>query len=249
MTSPRRAIGPAGPSTVKVVAAVLALLVLVGGGAWYALGRTGDAGTAGSQPSQSPTPSAPSEAATAPASAPATASATPDTSAARQALQTCRTKVGTQQAVVDEASTGIDHWRRHVQAQTDLFDGRISEEQMKAEFKATKTAGPDDVRRYEAAVAANAAQGAGCETVSGAPAELAGQLEACTRRSDGLGAGLGQADTTMGDWKSHLAAMQRSSTSHVPHAQDIWLEAWKAAPPNLNAWAETQRAIAGAPAC
>lgn len=168
---------------------------------------------------------------------------------AQQALENCRAQVDALQTVIDAASVGIEHWRRHVQAQTDLFDGRINETRMRAEFSETKLAGPEDVRRYDAAVAANNADVGACEPPQAGPADLTTQFGACRRRFDALEGGLGQADTTMDDWRNHLAAMQRSATGQVPHAQDVWLETWRKAPPNLQAWSATQRTIAAAPTC
>ena len=45
----------------------------------------------------------------------------------------------------------------------------------------------------------------------------------------------------MGDWKSHLADMQRSREVHVDNAQQVWLEAYRAAPPNINAYEKALR--------
>ena len=47
---------------------------------------------------------------------------------------------------------------------------------------------------------------------------------------------LAAAADAMGDWKRHLADMQRSREVHVADAQQIWLKAYRAAPTNLNAY-------------
>lgn len=261
MTAPRRAIRPDGPSAKVVVAVVIAALVALGGGAAWLLSSTRGGSSAGSGPGSAqsadsapqqpgdPTSIPPAGSTATSAHVESSASAASTTGTGQQALENCRAQIGKVQTVIDAASVGIDHWRRHVQAQTDRFDGRIDETRMRAEFAETKLAGPEDVRRYDAAIAANTADAGGCQPPQAAPAELAGQLEACRRRFEVLKGGLGQADTTMNDWKTHLADMQRSASGQVPHAQDVWLEAWRKAPPNLQAWAATQRSIASAPAC
>lgn len=257
MTSPRRAIERDRPSAKVVVAVVIAVLVTLGGGAAWLLGPSRGGSSAGPGPETAQTAASATQspgASATPAGSTSTptdagSSATSGSVTGQQALENCRAQIGKVQTVVDAASSGIDHWRRHVQAQTDRFEGRIDEARMRAEFAETKLAGPEDVRRYDAAVAANTGDAGGCQPPQAAPAEIAGQLEACRRRFEVLEGGLGQADTTMNDWKTHLADMQRSASSHVPHAQDVWLEAWRKAPPNLQAWAATQQSIADAPAC
>jgi hypothetical protein len=52
----------------------------------------------------------------------------------------------------------------------------------------------------------------------------------------------------MGDWKQHLADMQRSREVHLENAQRIWIEAYKAAPPNINAYKKAVREFK-APSC
>jgi hypothetical protein len=52
----------------------------------------------------------------------------------------------------------------------------------------------------------------------------------------------------MGDWKQHLADMQRSAVEHNNDAQEIWIEAYKAAPPNINAYNKAVREFK-APKC
>lgn len=264
MTAPRRAIKPEGPSTRVVVALIIAGLVALGGGAAWLLSsaRSGSTASPGPGSTQSagrttqPTgdrasnvPSGNTEPSGANPSTGAASSAPSDPGTARQALENCRARVGRVQTVIDAASVGIDHWRRHVQAQTDQFEGRIDETRMRAEFSETKLAGPEDVRRYDAAVATNTGGASACVPPQAAPADLAAQLDACRRRDEVLGAGLKQADITMNDWKKHLADMRRSAAGEVPHAQDVWLETWRKAPPNLEAWAGTQRSIGAAPAC
>ena len=47
---------------------------------------------------------------------------------------------------------------------------------------------------------------------------------------------LAAADDVMRDWRNHLADMQRSRETHVKNAQGVWIRAYRAAPPNINAY-------------
>jgi hypothetical protein len=53
----------------------------------------------------------------------------------------------------------------------------------------------------------------------------------------------------MGDWKQHLADMQRSRTVHVSDAQRVWLNAYKAAPRNIKPYEKAVRKFQKAPKC
>ena len=57
------------------------------------------------------------------------------------------------------------------------------------------------------------------------------------------------AAAAMGDWKQHLADMQRSREVHVEDAHQVWIEAYKAAPPNINAYDRAAERFKKAPKC
>ena len=57
------------------------------------------------------------------------------------------------------------------------------------------------------------------------------------------------AAAAMGDWKRHLADMQRSAVQHNRDAQQIWINTYKAAPPHINAYEKAAEAFKKAPKC
>jgi hypothetical protein len=151
-------------------------------------------------------------------------------------------------AVIREARTGVGHWSQHVKAQSDANAGIVTVPEMDAIFKRTRLAGPGDVQRYGAAVSAYHAQTATCSTVSGAPATVGDKLTTCSDREKAQGPVLTAAADAMADWKSHLAKMQLSKMGHVANPQGVWIQAWRAAPPHINAFKKAFREF-HAPPC
>jgi hypothetical protein len=155
--------------------------------------------------------------------------------AAAQRLAACQRSVRAADRVMREAKVGIGHWREHVQAQTDMFAGKITGEEMGAIFTRTRLAGPADVQRYSDAVQSQARAKATCGPVEGSPAEISSALTRCQKRADAQKPVLAAAEDGMGDWSGHLSDMA-SRQQYRHNAQFHWLQTWRAAPPHLNAW-------------
>ncbi|MET0694849.1 MAG: hypothetical protein ABWX96_19660 [Propionibacteriaceae bacterium] len=151
-------------------------------------------------------------------------------------LKGCRDKVEAADDVLAAAEVGLGHWSEHVQAQTDANAGKISMDKMDAIFKRTRLAGPDDVSAYSDAKKDYGDESGSCDPVTGASAKIADSLSACNKRAEAQQPVLDAAADGMADWKSHLAAMQRSRMGHVHDAQGVWIKAWKAAPPHIEAY-------------
>ncbi len=247
MAKARRAAKPNSARVLVPVIAGLALLAGAGVAAWQlwpeasttsaqpqssvittpAQGSTPMAATPSETPSQTPTPS-PTQSAT----------PNPDVVKAQQALESCRAKVAAADEVIKEAKTGVGHWAKHVDAQRQADLGNYTPEQMKAQFKATRVLGPEDQKRYHAAVDNYRSQDGDCGTVAKAPAEIAASLDKCHRRSVEQRPVMDAGDKGMADWASHLADMQRNKVQHLSNAQSIWVRAYRAAPTNINGFKE-----------
>lgn len=182
-----------------------------------------------------------------PASAPTASNKT--SAQAREALQRCRTAVRARDTVLAAARTGVGHWSEHVEAQTAKNAGDISAKKMSAIFSRTRQAGPGDVGRYQQAVKQEDQQSASCAAPPGATAAVKATMARCDERSRAQRPALRAAKDAMEDWKSHLAAMQRSRSGHVHDAQQVWLRAWRAAPPHINEFRSTTSALQDAPGC
>lgn len=156
--------------------------------------------------------------------------------AAASALKACQGKVAAADGVLAAAKTGVTHWAAHVQAQTDRSNGKISVGNMKGRFAKTRSAGPEDQRRYSSALANYRNTKIPCDPVKGAAPAVATRLDQCLARSKAQQPLMKAGASGMADWQHHLASMKRSSKEYVPNAKKIWLDAWRAAPKNINAY-------------
>jgi hypothetical protein len=234
----------AQPRTSRVVVPMVAALALLVGGGILVWKLGPHTPTAGPQPTPSvlasqqtavPTKSSSPSPKPSPSTTPTKATPT-TTSAARKALTACQAKVRAADAVITEAKIGVGHWARHVQAQTDYNAHKLTNAQMKAEFKVTRLAGPADQSRYAAALTTYQSDDAACKTVKGAPAKITKPLGKCVDRNEVQTPVLRAAADGMADWASHLAAMRRSASGHVHDAQGVWIKTWRAAPPHIAAF-------------
>ena len=141
------------------------------------------------------------------------------------------------------------HWEAHVGAEREAAEGTISVAKRQQIFNETRLQGPGDQKRYAAARRDyDRVRDASCSKTKGADDKVAETMADCRKRASAQGPVLAAADDAMGDWKSHLADMQRSREVHVANAQQVWLAAYRAAPTNLKAY-ERARKDFDAPRC
>jgi hypothetical protein len=200
-------------------------------------------------PETTPTPTAtPSAAAS--SSATPEPTATPASSAAVRAMNACRDRVKAADEVLDQARTGVQHWEAHVDAERKAEAGAISISERQRIFKETREKGPDDQNRYADALREyDDVKKATCGKTDGADAKTAATMAKCQKRTDAQAPVLKTAAAAMGDWKQHLADMQRSRVQHNSDAQQVWINAYKAAPPNINAYEKAAKKLKKAPKC
>ena len=163
-------------------------------------------------------------------------SAAPTSSAALKALDACRSRVQAADEVLSEARTGVRHWAAHVDAERRAAEGDITVADRQRIFKETRLQGPGDQKRYADALRAyDKVEDASCGKHKGADAKTAATLAKCQQRARAQAPVMRTGAAAMDDWKQHLADMQRSREVHVADAQQVWIEAYRAAPPNINA--------------
>ena len=246
----------AKPRRSRALIGLIVVALLAGGvlaalrfwpGSLTAIGPTPDPAGASTSVAAEPSELDPTTAAPSPtrsASARPTPTVKPASEQAVRAMKACQQRVQAADEVLAQAKTGIDHWSTHVGAQRDADKGEISPEKQKSIFKATRLKGSADQKRYaEAQRAYDRVRNASCGKAAGADAKVAAALASCQERARAQGAVMKAAAGAMGDWKSHLAAMQRSREFHVDNAQQVWLDAYRAAPKNLNAYARAVQAF------
>lgn len=173
--------------------------------------------------------------------------------AARDAVSACAARLTAGDAFVERAGIGIGHWAEHVQARTDMLAGTIGQEDMRAIWKRTRLAGPDDVAQATAALEAYEAMPActGPDPVESAPSTITEQAAACQERETAMTAAVAASAAGLQDWANHLNAMAGHADGDMTAAaaQDLWVAAWEAAPVNIGAYDDARAALAAAPAC
>jgi hypothetical protein len=183
-------------------------------------------------------------------SATPTPTATPASPAAVSAMNACRERVHAADDVLKQARTGVQHWEAHVDAEREAAKGSISIADRQRIFKETRLQGPGDQKRYADALRAYKKVGdASCGKRKAADAKVAASLAKCQQRARAQSPVLRTAADAMDDWKQHLADMQRSRKVHVDNALQVWIEAYRSAPPNINAYEKAARAFKKAPRC
>jgi len=227
----------ARPARVIIPLAVAAALLV--GGSFAAVKFWPNETTAGPQ-AQSSTTTPESQAPSTAVSSPSPSVTTdPATAEAQAALEACQAKVQAADQVISQGKTGVEHWAGHIQAQRDGDAGKISTEEMKAQFKATRLKGPEDLKRYSDALSAYKDLDGSCDEVEGADSAVATALADCNTRSKAQEPLMSATDKAMGDWKAHLTFMQRNKLHQAgspSQALQTWLNQYNAAPKNLNAF-------------
>ena len=230
----------ARPARVIIPLAVAAaLLVVLVGGAFAAVKFWPDPTTAGPQ-AESSTTTMESQAPTTAESSPSPAVPTdPASAAAVKAFEACQAKVQAADEVIKQGKTGVDHWAGHVQAQKDGNAGKITTEEMKARFKATRLKGPGDLERYNDALSAYKDLDGSCGEQEGADSAMAAELAECNTRSKAQKPLMSATDAAMDDWKGHLTFMQRNAVHQAgspSQALQTWLDQYNAAPKHISAF-------------
>jgi hypothetical protein len=239
----------ARPARVIIPLAVAAALLV--GGSFAAVKFWPDATTAGPQ-AESSTTTVESQAPSTAVSSPSPSVTTdPASAAAQKAFEACQAKVQAADEVIKQGKTGVEHWAGHIQAQKDGNAGKITPEEMKARFKATRLKGPGDLERYNDALSAYKDLDGSCGEQEAADSVVAAALADCNTRSKAQKPLMSATDAAMDDWKGHLTFMQRNALHQAgtpSEALQTWLDQYNAAPKNLNAFKKATDSFE-APSC
>jgi hypothetical protein len=236
---------------VRLIIPLVVAAALLAGGSFAAWKLWPDATTAGPQ-AESSTTAAESQAPSTAVSSPSPSESTsPASAAAQEALEACKAKVRAADEVIKQGTTGVEHWAGHVQAQRDGSAGKLSPEQMKARFKATRLKGPADLKRYDDARSAYQDLEGSCEEVQESDSVVAAALADCDERSKAQKPLMTATNAAMKDWRAHLTFMQRNALHQAgtpSQALATWLKQYTAAPKNINAFKKADKNF-DAPKC
>jgi hypothetical protein len=115
-------------------------------------------------------------------------------------------------------------------------------------FDRTMVAGHHDEEHYTGAVKAYQDQQGRCDPTSESDSGRKAHLAQCAERERAQQPVLNVAEHGMEDWTKHLADMRRSKKGQIHNPQKKWLQTWRAAPKNINAYDEAAERFA-APTC
>jgi hypothetical protein len=236
---------------VRLIIPLAVAVALVAGGLFAAWKLWPDATTAGPQ-AQSSTTAAESPASSTAVSSPSPSETTsPASAAAEEALAACQTRVRAADDVLKQGKIGVENWTEHVQAQKDYNADKATTDEMKARFKKTRLRGPNDLKRYNEALATYKDLDGSCVKVEGADSEVAASLATCQKRSKAQEPVLQATAAGMKDWKAHQQFMQRNALHQAGSpsaALATWLKQYNAAPKNINAFKKADKNF-DAPEC
>ncbi len=246
------------------------ILVLAVGSTIYALRSQDDGSATASAPASSSGPSSSGPSSSGPSSSTdeqsASESSTPsptetgtpgETGQPTSSTSTgCRAQVAGADAVVEAARVGIDHLETHTGAHQAWVEGRISEEQKSALYKATRLAGPADVARF--AAAQKAAQKTAQKTAQRTTRRATAGTQACTppqracaERMETLSAAMTSGRSGMAVWEEHLANMADFAAGKFDsdRAQALWDRTRAEAQKVIASWDKADQAVRQAPRC
>jgi hypothetical protein len=236
---------------VRVIIPLAVAAALLVGGSFAAWKFWPEATTAGPQAesSNTTTEQVPSTAESSPSPS-LTPSAAAD-AASKKALEACQARVRAADDVVKQGKIGVLNWAEHIQAQKDNLAGKATVDQMRARFKKTRLKGPDDLKRYNDALASYKDLEGSCGKVKGADAVVAAALAKCGKRSNAQEPLMKATAAGMKDWQVHQKFMQRNALHREgspSEAQATWLKQYRAAPKNINAFKKADKNF-DAPRC
>jgi hypothetical protein len=235
-----------------IIPLAVAAALLVGGSfaAWKFWPETTTAGPQAESSATAVESQAPSTAESSPSPS-ETPTADAASAAATKALEACQARVRAADDVLKQGKIGVLHWAGHVQAQKDNLAGKATVDQMRARFKKTRLKGPDDLKRYNVALASYKDLEGSCGKVKGADEVVAAALAKCGKRSKAQEPLMKVTAAGMKDWQGHQKFMQRNALHREgspSEAQATWLKQYRAAPENINAFKKADKNF-DAPRC
>ena len=171
-------------------------------------------------------------------------------SARPPSIRACAEELSLASTVVHAAARGVSDWSGHVQARTDMLQGRISVTAMEAIWKRTRLAGPADQSRFQAARKRYQST-SHCRGLRDASTSNADLAAGCASRAQVAATAVSAAELAMRDWQSHLGNMVMHADGRMNSvvAQRKWVAAWRHAPRHIAAYRSARLALDKATPC
>ena len=175
------------------------------------------------------------------------AAAHPDTAdtAFRRALASCRQASTTQARDLKAAQASLDRWKTHIRAMNQLVAGKITPEQAKAFWTASRTGAAQEVARFEAVDKQTRGVSTECSAPPGLDDHSAHltQLAACRQAADAQEAELNSGRTAITTWRHHIRDMELLRAGKISPFVGLmrWNKNWKKGDAELQHYREMRK--------
>jgi hypothetical protein len=162
----------------------------------------------------------------------------------------CQKQESTGTALVAAQGEAATHWGEHVAAQQDLDARKITGEQAKARWAASKVFGPADVANAAAAAKAHQDAGTGCGDPPPSPDPTRqAQAVACSGWVTEQARVIERGEVVVNQWAAHLDMMGRKGEMDTGRYLGMWREMVDGAVIPLAAFEDAEGALGAASAC
>jgi hypothetical protein len=176
-----------------------------------------------------------------------------DDAAFRRALASCRTASTMQARDLAAAKASLDRWSTHIRAMNLLAAGKISLDQAKAFWTASRTGAAQEVARFEAVDR----RSQGVSTECSVPPDMhdhsdqVAQLAACRQAADAQQAELSSSRTAIATWRRHIRDMELLRAGKISPFVGLmrWNKNWKKGDAQLQHYREMRKAAMGMTPC
>jgi hypothetical protein len=163
----------------------------------------------------------------------------------RRALTSCRNAVATQARDLKAAQASLDRWSTHIRAMNQLVAGKITPEQAKVFWTASRTGAAQEVARFEAVDKRSRAVSTRCSSPPGM-ADHATHLEhlaACRQAANAREAELSSGRTAIATWRTHIRDMELLRAGKISPFVGLmrWNKNWKKGDAELQDYREMRK--------
>jgi hypothetical protein len=170
----------------------------------------------------------------------------------RRALASCRSASTTQARDLQAAQASLDRWSTHIRAMNQLVAGKITPEQAKVFWTASRTGAAQEVARFEAVDKRSRGVSTRCSAPPGMADHAAHlqHLAACRQAADARAAELNSGRTAIATWRRHIRDMELLRAGKISPVVGLmrWNKNWKKGDAELQHYREMRKtAVSMAP--
>jgi hypothetical protein len=171
----------------------------------------------------------------------------------RRALASCRSASTKQAQDLHAAQASLARWSTHIRAMNQLVAGKITPEQAKAFWTASRTGAAQEVARFEAVDRRSRGVSTQCSAPPGIDDHAAHvkHLAACRQAADAKEAELNSGRTAIATWRHHIRDMELLRAGKISPFAGLmrWNKNWKKGDAELQHYQEMRKAAMSMAPC